>query len=92
MFNARIKVVNFIGIFSFIEMTYDVTPTHCHFIKIPDQVFVLNRFDGRSVFLSNVRVKTDKQTDLGKSVLYVMFLIIYTIKFVLVFFFVFLFF
>ena len=66
MFNARIKVVNFIGTF-FIEMACNVTPTHCHFIKIPDQFFVLNRFGGRSYFLSNVLVKTDKQTDLGKS-------------------------
>ena len=48
-------------------MTRNVTPTYCYFIKIPDQFFVLNRFGGRSVFLSNVPVKTDKQTDLGKS-------------------------
>ena len=68
MLNAKIKVVNFIGIIFFIEMTRNVTPTHCHFINIPDQFFVLNRFCGHSVFCQMYRLKQDKQTDLGKSV------------------------
>ena len=38
-------------------MTRNVTPTHCHFIKIPDQFFVLNRFGGRSVFCQMYRLK-----------------------------------
>ena len=54
-FFARIKVVNFIGFF--IEMTRNVTLTHCHFIKMPDQFFVLNRFGGRSVFCQMYQLK-----------------------------------
>ena len=57
MLNARIKVVNFIGIFFFIKMTRNVTPTGCHFIKIPDQFFVLNRFGGCSVFCQMYELK-----------------------------------
>ena len=59
MLSARIKVVIF-----FIEMTCNITPTHGHFewhisdrsLK-PDQLFVLNRFGGRSVFGRMYRLK-----------------------------------
>ena len=66
MLNARLKVVNLIGIFFFfIEMTRNVTQTHCHFTKIPDQFFCTEQVAVQ--FLSNVPAKSDKQTDLGKS-------------------------
>ena len=38
-------------------MTRNVTPTHCHFIKISDQFFVLNRFGGHSVFCQMYQLK-----------------------------------
>ena len=47
-------------------MTRNVTPTHCHFVKILI-IFCTEQIWWLFSFLSNVPVKTDKQTDLGKS-------------------------